>query len=298
MFGGIGNYVFSKVPNINFMKYRFVAYAFFASIVLTSIGSIIFKGFNYDIDFKGGVSIEVEAKIDSKLTIDDLRKNLNKFSPEIQQKISDKKEFTIRVGGNGEDEKFQKQTIADIKNILGEQVSYRNVVMVGPKIGPELVQSAVLATIFALLAIAFYVGIRFETPYAVCGILALAHDVITTFGLFSITQMPFNLNTIAAVLTIAGYSINDTVVEYDRLKENIKKYPSKGTFELINLTINEMLGRTLLTSGATSLAVFAFYFWGGDVLHGFSTAMVWGMIAGCASSLYIAMPLLAYFKLR
>lgn len=297
-FRGIGSYIFNKPTNFNFLKYTWAWVTVFVLLLVATIGSIAIKGFNYDVDFSGGLSLEIESDRED-ISANFLREKLEDFSPEVQEKLGKvKKEFSIKIGSKEQDESEQKKTLAAVREILGEGVEYRNISMVGPKVGPELIRSAILATIFALLAIAFYVGMRFEMPFAISGLAALSFDVITTFGVISYFEIPFNLTSIAAVLTIAGYSINDTVVSFDRLCENMRKYPNKSLTDLINQTINKVLGRTILTSGSTLFAVLAFFFFGGEVLYGFSAALLWGVVIGTFSSIYISLPMLKLFKLR
>ena len=188
--------------------------------------------------------------------------------------------------------------VARVIDALGNNVEYRRVESVGPKVSAELIQSGIEATVLALLAIMIYIWFRFEWQFGVGGIIATVHDVISTIGLFSVFQLEFNLTTVAAILTIAGYSVNDTVVVYDRLRENLRKYKSMPLEQLIDLSINETLSRTVLTSTTTFLAVLVLFLFGGEVIHGFSLAMIWGIVFGTYSSIYIAAPMLVHFKLR
>ncbi|MBY0431931.1 MAG: protein translocase subunit SecF, partial [Rhodospirillales bacterium] len=207
-------------------------------------------------------------------------------------------EVLIRVQRQEGDETNQLAALAKVKQALGQGYEYRRTELVGPKVGDELVRDGVLAVALSILAIAAYVWFRFEWQFGVGALIATFHDVISTFGVFSWTQMEFNLTTVAAILTIAGYSINDTVVEYDRVRENMRKYKSMSLYDLLNLSVNETLSRTILTGGTVLLTVIALYFLGGEVLEGFGFAMIWGVLIGTYSSIYVAMPVLIYFKLR
>jgi len=186
--------------------------------------------------------------------------------------------------------------VAKVQHALGSGVDYRRTEVVGPKVGSELIRAGTIATILALFAIAFYVWFRFEWQFGVGAMLSTVHDTVTTVGLFSLLQIEFNLTTLAAILTIAGYSINDTVVIYDRVRETMKKHRSMDFAELINKSLNETLSRTILTVSTTALAVLSLLIFGGEVLRGFSIAMLWGIVIGTYSSLFIAAPLLFYIR--
>ena len=184
------------------------------------------------------------------------------------------------------------------KKALGNEVNYRRTEFVGPKVGGELIEAGVTAVLLALGAMLVYIWFRFEWQFGVGAVVALLHDVLLTIGIFALLGLEFNPSTVAAILTIAGYSINDTVVVYDRVRENLRKYKQMPLAELLNVSINSTLSRTLLTSVTTLLALSALYFFGGEVLAGFSFAMIWGVIVGTYSSIFIAVPLLVYMKLR
>ncbi|MBT5374457.1 MAG: protein translocase subunit SecF, partial [Rhodospirillaceae bacterium] len=196
------------------------------------------------------------------------------------------------------DEKAQLAAILTIKEALGEGLDYRRTEFVGPKVGDELIQAGLTAVILALLAMMIYIWFRFEWQFGIGALTALSHDVITTIGLFAVLQLEFNLATIAAILTIAGYSINDTVVVYDRVRENLRKYRKMDMLELLNLSINQTLARTTMTSVTTLLALVALYIFGGAVIHDFVLAMMWGVFIGTYSSIFVAAPLLIKLKLR
>ena len=208
------------------------------------------------------------------------------------------RDVMIRVQRQEGAEKAQMEALGRVKDALGPDFTYRRVEIVGPKVGGELVHDGVLAVILSLAAIALYVWFRFEWQFGIGALISTFHDVITTFGVFSITGLEFNLTTVAAILTIAGYSVNDTVVEYDRVRENLRKYKSMSLYDLLNLSVNETLARTILTVSTVFVTVLALLFFGGEVLRGFSIAMLWGLIIGTYSSVYVAMPMLIYFNLR
>ena len=202
----------------------------------------------------------------------------------------------IRLQRQPGGDKDQEAAVQKVKDKLGKTFDYRRTEVVGPTVGAELIKAGVEATILALFAIAFYVWFRFEWPFGVGAMLSTLHDTITTIGLFSLLQIEFNLTTLAAILTIAGYSINDTVVIYDRVRETMRRYKSMEFAELINKSLNETLSRTILTVTTTALAVLSLLLFGGEVLRGFSIAMLWGILIGTYSSLFIAAPVLYYIR--
>lgn len=213
------------------------------------------------------------------------------------QQFGAENDLLIRVQRQEGGEKEQQAAIASVKEALGDRVSeYRRTELVGPTVGQELQEAALWAVISAVLAIMVYIWFRFEWQFGVCAIIALTHDVITTVGLFSVLQMEFNLATVAAVLTIAGYSINDTVVVFDRVRENMRKYKKMGFAELFDLSINQTLSRTVMTSFTTLLALIALVAFGGEVIRGFSVALIWGVVIGTYSSIALAVPLLLYLR--
>ncbi len=208
------------------------------------------------------------------------------------------RDLSIRIQRQEGDDEAQAAALGLVQETLGDGYDYRRTELVGPKVGSELIVDGALAVGLALLAISIYIWFRFEWQFALGATLALTHDVVATIGLFSVFQLDFNLTTVAAILTIAGYSINDTVVAYDRVREMLRKYKKLPLPELVNLALNRVLSRTLLTSFTTLLAVTALYLFGGEVLRGFSIALIWGVVIGTYSSIYVAMPVLIYFNLR
>jgi preprotein translocase SecF subunit len=289
-----------KTPRFDYIRLRFVAFGITAVLVLGSLASMAIKGFNYGIDFAGGLMVEVQAApgpadlAHMRTVLDGL--GLGEVS--LQEFGDTGRDVMIRVQRQEGDEKTQMSALAKVKAALGEGYEYRRVEIVGPKVGEELKEDGAWAVGLAVLAITLYVWFRFEWQFGVGAFIATFHDVITTFGLFSLTGLEFNLTTVAAILTIAGYSTNDTVVEYDRVRENLRKYKAMPLYDLINLSVNETLARTTLTTATVFITVMALLFIGGDVLHGFSIAMLWGLIVGTYSSIYVAMPVLIYFNLR
>tara|TARA_Y100000590_G_C15706445_1_gene1008801 strand:+ start:1211 stop:2068 length:858 start_codon:yes stop_codon:yes gene_type:complete len=265
-----------------------------AILFLFSLSLIFFKGLNLGIDFTGGTLIE--ARFKENIDLNNLRTKMNKLDlGEVQlQTIGNENDIIFRV----QDKKNnQAKTIEIIKKSLSdESVDYRRTEFVGPKVGGELVEAGIIAVIFSLIGILIYIWVRFQWNFALGAIIALVHDVILTLGFFSILQFEFNLATVAAVLTIAGYSINDTVVIYDRIRESMRKYKQITFDEVINLSLNGTLSRTLMTSLTTLLALIALFIFGGIVISSFIVALIWGVFIGTYSSLYIASPLLTYLK--
>ena len=262
------------------------------SLVTISLLLLIFKGLNFGIDFKGGTLIELRSN-DQKITTSSLRDNLSQMNlGDVSLKnFGNKTDFLIKFENNS-----NKNVIEEIKLSLdksfGNNFSFRRVEKVGPKVSSELLKSGVIAISVALTLMLIYIWIRFEWQFSLGAILALFHDVIVTLGLFSLLGLEINLSIVAAVLTIVGYSMNDTVVIYDRVRENLRKYSDIKIFELTNTSINETLSRTLITSITTLLALLSIFFFGGEILKGFSLAMIFGVIFGTYSSIYIANPIL------
>jgi len=286
--------------NFDFIRYRLVAFGITAVLVLGSLTLIVVKGFNFGIDFAGGILIEAQST-EGPADLHAMRTSLSALElgeVSLQQFGTTGRDVMIRVQRQAGDEKAQMAALAKVKDTLGSGYSYRRVEIVGPKVGDELVRDGILAVVFALGAIALYIWFRFEWQFGVGALVSTFHDVITTFGVFALTGLEFNLTTVAAILTIAGYSVNDTVVEYDRVRENLRKYKTMSIYDLINLSVNETLARTILTVTTVFVTVLALLFFGGEVLRGFAIAMLWGLVIGTYSSIYVAMPMLIYFNLR
>ena len=267
-------------------------------IFIMSVLFILFKGLNYGIDFKGGTLIELRT--DSKnVNISEIRSSLNSMNlGDVNVKEFGKEgDYLIKVeqktGNNNELIPKIKKTLI---NNLNAEINFRRVENVGPKVSSELLQSGIIAISLSLVAMLFYIWIRFEWQFSIGSIVALFHDVIITIGIFSILSLEINLSIIAAVLTIVGYSMNDTVVIYDRIRENLNKHTRLNISETSNLSINETLSRTIITSLTTLLALLSIYILGGEILRGFSFAMILGVLIGTYSSIFVAAPVLKFFK--
>ena len=266
------------------------------TLVIVSLLLLTFKGLNFGIDFKGGTLIELRSS-DNKINVSSLRENLNTMNlGDVSVKnFGNEFDFLIKFENNS-----NKNIINEIKINLdksfGNQFDFRRVENVGPKVSAELLKSGIIAISVALVLMLIYIWIRFEWQFSLGAILALFHDVIVTLGLFSLLGLEINLSIIAAVLTIVGYSMNDTVVIFDRVRENLRKYSDIKIYELTNISINETLSRTLITSVTTLLALLSIFFFGGEILKGFSLAMIFGVVFGTYSSIYIANTVLVRLK--
>ena len=253
------------------------------------------RGLNYGVDFKGGTLIEVQTT-GGALDVGPLREKLNKLGlGDVQVQSIGKGDGALIRLGLLPDEKTQTAATAKLKESLGEGIKVVRQEIVGPTVSSELKRSGIYAVIAALSGILLYVWFRFEWQFAVAGIVALVHDVFITAGMFSLLWYEFDLATVAALLTLAGYSINDTVVVFDRIRENMRKYKKMDFEQLLDLSINETLSRTVLTSSVTAVAVLALYLFGTEAIHGFSFAMLFGIVIGTYSSIFVAAPLLLYF---
>ncbi len=283
-------------PHLQFVRIHKLGLLLSVILTLLSVGLLATKGLNFGLDFQGGISVQLKTK--GAADLDLMRKTLNDLGlGEVSLQSFGAEDIVLaRLPRQPGDENAQSRAVDKVKAALGAGYEFRSVETVGPKVGGELIQAGTLATILASLAIALYVWIRFEWQFGVGAILSTFHDVITTLGLFSLFQLEFNLQTLAAILTIAGYSINDTVVIYDRLRETLRKFRTMPIGQVIDLSLNETLSRTILTSSVTALAVLALFLFGGEVIRGFSGAMLWGILIGTYSSLFIAAPILLYFQ--
>ena len=283
--------------DIKFMKIKKLTLIISFILFFLSLFGVFFKGLNLGIDFTGGSLIE--ARFKEKIDLNNLRIEMNKLDlGEIQlQTIGNGNDIVIRVQDKKNIQSKQTETIKVIKNSLNDKsVEYRRTEFVGPKVGGELVNAGIIAVIFSLIGILIYIWLRFQWNFAIGAIIALIHDVILTLGFFSFLQLEFNLATVAAVLTIAGYSINDTVVIYDRIRDSMRKYKQISFDEVINISLNGTLSRTLMTSLTTLLALIALFTFGGIVISSFIIALIWGVFIGTYSSLYVASPILTYLK--
>ncbi len=285
---------------IDFLGRRTIAYAFSGLLILATAGSFAVQGLNLGIDFLGGIMIEIRTSDGSDADLAALRRDLGGLGlGEVAlQEFGQPSDVLIRVQRQAGGEQAQQTAVETVKALLGNTVDYRRTEFVGPKVGGELKVAAAWAVTTAIALILLYIWFRFEWQFGVGAVIALVHDVLTTIGLFSIFQLEFNLATVAAILTIAGYSINDTVVVYDRVRENFRKYKKLALPELFNLSINQTLSRTLLTSMTTLLALVALYAFGGAVIRGFTVALIWGVVIGTYSSIFIAVPFLLILRPR
>jgi len=266
------------------------------SLVVISLLFLIFKGLNFGIDFKGGTLIELRSN-DTKINVSSLRDNLNQMDlGDVSVKnFGNDTDFLIKFENN-ENKKIIEEIKINLDKSFGNNFNFRRVENVGPKVSKELLRSGVIAISVALILMLIYIWIRFEWQFSLGAIAALFHDVIVTLGLFSLLGLEINLSIIAAVLTIVGYSMNDTVVIFDRVRENLRKFSDIKIFELTNISINQTLSRTIITSATTLLALLSIFIFGGEILKGFSLAMILGVIFGTYSSIYIANPILVILK--
>lgn len=289
--------------NFNFIRLRGAAFAISLIMILGSLGLLVTKGLNLGIDFTGGTLIEIQVK--EKPDLADLRSDLNALgvgSVSIQE-FGSPNDLLIRLGQQTGDEVAQKAAIEKVRaaidaNYASEEVDYRRVEYVGPQVGDELKKAGLLAFLLSMLGILVYIWIRFEWQFGVAAVIALFHDTIGVLGFFALSNESFDLATLAAVLLVAGYSINDTVVVFDRVRENMRKYKKMALGDLLNLSVNQMLSRTIMTSLTTVLVLVMLYVFGGEVIKGFTEALIFGIIIGTYSSIYVAAPLLMLLKVR
>ena len=284
---------------IDFLRLRIPALGFSGVLVAASIALFTLVGLNLGIDFRGGILIEARNSTGAA-DISGIRTDLNRLGlGDISiQGFGSETDVLVRVQRQEGDESAQIAAIKAITDALGQDYDIRRTEFVGPTVGAELAEKGVLAVICALLAIMVYIWFRFEWQFSVAAILALAHDVLSTIGLFALTSFEFNLATVAAILTIAGYSINDTVVVFDRVRENLRRYKSYEQRAILNRSLNETLSRTVMTSVTTLLALLAIVLFGGAVLRDFALAMMWGVLIGTYSSVFVAVGALAFFDLK
>jgi preprotein translocase SecF subunit len=294
---------------IGFTRMRYIAMAVSAFMVVASLAAVFTLGFNFGVDFRGGVTIEVAD--DQPIDIGAVRSAVSGLGlggvdvQEIQDFAGSDKAVIIRISqqqadASAEDananELAQQEAAAKVRaaltDLLGDGIEFRKQEIVGPTVSGELVQKGALAVALAIAMMLIYIWLRFEWQFSAGSVIALLHDVIITLGLFAVTRLEFNLSIIAAILTIVGYSMNDTVVVYDRVRENLRKFKQKPLAELIDGSINDTLTRTIMTSGTTMLALAALAIFGGEVLRGFTLAMIWGIVVGTYSSIFVAAPFL------
>lgn len=289
--------------NLYDRKYNFLKYKksfMFISLIFFIISILLFyvKGLNLGVDFKGGTVIEM--KFDQPNNSEEIRKSLLKIDlGDVKVKeFGSNKEFLATIEQKGKNNDFVNSIKNQLEKDLNIKIDFRRVEVVGSKVSKELTIDGIYSVIIALTLMLIYIWFRFEWQFSLGSIIALVHDVIITIGVFSLIGYEFNLSIVAAILTIVGYSMNDTVIIYDRIREFLKKDDKQDIIELINDSINSTLSRTLKTSGTTLLALISIYFFGGEILKGFSFALIWGIIIGTYSSIFIASPILVYFNVK
>lgn len=277
---------------IDFVSKRFISYALSLLLIIGTLGSIAFQGLNYGIDFKGGILVEVKTK--GPANIEKMRKNLNSLNlGEITlQEFGAPDDILIRIERQSGKDENQQIAIEKVKKKLGADVILRRVETVGPKAGKHLIDNGIMAVFWSLLAMFIYVWFRFEWQFGLSAILALLHDALAIIGFYSFFHIEFNITAIVAILITVGYSINDTVVIYDRIRENIRKFKVTDIKVLINRSINETLSRTILTSGTTLLALSSLYFFGGEIISAYILPIIIGISIGTYSSIFLAAPLI------
>ena len=281
---------------IDFNKHFKIANIFSTCAIIFCLSIFFLKGLNLGIDFKGGTLIEIKSEI-GDVNIKDLRSSISNLNiGDISVKnFGSKQDFIIKLELSSKNNSENVNLIKNkISSYFNDKVSFRRVENVGPKVSNELINAGILAIALSLSAMLFYIWIRFEWQFSLAAILALMHDVIFTLGIFSLFSYEINLSIVAAILTIVGYSMNDTVVIFDRIRENLRKYNHFNIVEISNISINETLSRTIITSLTTLLALFSIYFVGGEILKGFSFAMIVGVIIGTFSSIFVATPFLKF----
>ena len=290
-----------RETHVPFMKVRHIAFALSAFFVVASLALFAVRGLNLGIDFVGGSTIEIQTPGPADIArIRTLLAGLGLGDVSVQR-FGEEDEVMIRFEEQPGGEEAQKAAQIKVEKALQEAISgasIRSTAFIGPKVSRELARDGTLAVTLAVIAVLVYIWFRFEWQFGVGAVIALVHDVTLTIGFFSLTRLEFNLSIIAALLTIVGYSLNDTVVVYDRIRENIRKYRRMPLVELLDRSINDTLSRTIMTSLTTLLALFALFFFGGAVIRGFTAAMIWGIVVGTYSSIFIASPVLLFLDLR
>ena len=288
-----------KDLKVDFLSVKNIATIMSVLAIISSLFFLFYKNLNFGIDFKGGTLIEI--KKDKELSIAEIRNQLSELNiGDIQiQTFGSDDIILIRIENSTNlTVNADMSSIELIRSKLGSDVIIQRTEIVGPKVSSELIQKGIIAIIIAVFLMLFYIWIRFEWQFSIGAVTALIHDVMITMGIFSLLQIEFNLSIIAALLTIIGYSMNDTVVVYDRIRENLRKYKQMNIFDLINQSLNETMSRTLLTSVTTLLALFSLYFLGGEVLKGFTLAMIIGVFIGTYSSIFIASQIILYLNVK
>lgn len=302
MFRGFDYWPHGK--HFDLMRLRMPCITLTAVLLLVAIGSLFTVGLNFGIDFKGGSLIEVQTKT-GVIDIAELRSKLSGLNlGDVQiQGLDDPRDALIRVEQQAATadmsaERAQQAAADKVREALGDTIEIRRVEVVGPGVSGELRNAGIVAVCFAIIGILLYVWFRFEWQFGVAAIIALVHDIVLTLGAFSILGLDFGLNEVAAVLTLAGYSINDTVVIFDRVRENLRRFKKMPLTQLVNLSVNETLSRTVVTSVSTFMAVLAIYIFGSEVIHNFAFAMLFGIVAGVWSTIVIATPILVWLGVK
>jgi len=286
------------MTNYKFLKYKKFFIILSTILTIASLLLILIKGFNYGVDFKGGTVVEIRTE--KKTKVEEVRISISKININnyTVKEIGTSSDFEISMEKTVDNNSLVNNIKISLEKDLKQKISIRKVETVGPKVGGELIKSAIYALFAGFVAIFVYLWFRFEWQFSLGGIVALFHDTIITAGIFSLFNLKFDLTIIAALLTIIGYSINDTVIIYDRIRENLKKDSVSDLTNLINKSLNETLSRTLKTSGATLLSIIAVLIFGGEVLRGFAFAITFGIVFGTYSSIYIASPIVMFFKIK
>ena len=279
--------------HVAFIRFRTLSFIASSLLMVASLALFFIVDLNYGIDFRGGTLIEIRDK-SGPANLSALRSQIGGLGlGDVQvQEFGQPSDVLIRVEQQPGGEQTQQQAIQKVKAALGDTVDYRRVEVVGPTVSAELIQSGTIAVLVAIMSVLIYIWFRFEWQFSVGAVAALVHDVVLTIGVFCALQLEFNLSIIAAILTIVGYSLNDTVVVYDRVRENLRKYKKMPLDELLDQSINDTLSRTILTSVTTLIALGSLYTFGGEVIRGFTFAMIWGVLVGTYSSIFVAAPLL------
>jgi len=292
--------IFNVPKNINFYKFYSKLNLLSLILIILSVFILLFKGLNFGVDFKGGTLIEIRSE-NSEVNISDMRQSLLNMNlgDVTVKKFGKENDYLVKIEiTKFDDENFIKSINDKLSTDLNAEMNFRRVENVGPKVSSELLKAGLLAISLSLAAMLFYIWIRFEWQFSLGAIIAIIHDVIITLGIFSLLSYEVNLSIVAAVLTIVGYSMNDTVVIFDRVRENLKKYSKISISEISNISTNETLSRTLITSLTTLLALLSIYIFGGEILKGFSFAMIIGVIIGTYSSIFVATPILNYTRVN
>jgi preprotein translocase subunit SecF len=282
-----------------FMRFRRVSYPFSALLSLIAVALFVFRGMNFGIDFAGGTVIELRAKSGAAEvgTLRTLGENLHLGDIEVQA-FGNPSDATLRFGLQPGGDVAQQAAVERVREAVGAYYDLRRVEVVGPRVSNELVQSGTLGVVLSIIAVLTYLWFRFEWQFAIGAVIATMHDLLLTVGFFSITQLEFNTTSIAAILTIVGYSLNETVVVLDRIRENMRKYKKMATAQMVDMSINAVLPRTIMTATTVMLALFALVAFGGQVIRSFSLAMIWGIFVATYSSIFICSPMLIYLGLR